>query len=181
MRQLGFGEVGVGFDFLNLVGVAFAVRGDQQNKFVRVPLLTGGAVGSVIAEARSGFEEVLGLGAAGDEVVDGGLRRPEAVVGLDFGGGLDFIFARGDVGDDTCLNGGGVAPRSGGGLHDAGFHHAQDEIFGGGDVLHAFGDGPAIGGGLEVPLRGREALGGVEDAPLGRFEVGEGLFFVGGG
>jgi hypothetical protein len=170
---LGFGVVGVGFYFFDLVGVAFAVGGDQEDEFIGVPLLAGGAVCGVIAEAGCGLEEIFGGGAACDEVVDGGLRGAEAVGGLNGFGSLDFVFALGNVGDDAGVNGGDVATGDGGGFHDAGFDQATDVVFGGGDVLHAFGDGPTVGSGFEVPLCGREAPGGVEDVFLCGFEIGE--------
>jgi len=135
----------------------------------------------VIAEASGGLEEIFGGGAAFDEVVDGGLRRAEAVGGLDGFGSLYFILAFGNVGDDAGVDGGDVAAGDSGGFHDTVFNGAADVVFGGGDVFHAFGDGPTVGSGFEVPLGGGKALGGVEDVLFGGFEIGEGFFFFGRG
>jgi len=135
----------------------------------------------MIAEAGGGFEERFGCGAAFDEVIDGGLRGTEAIGGLDGFGGLDFVFALGNVRDDACVNGGDIAAGNGRGFHDAGFDQATDVVFGGGDVFHTFGNGPAVGSGFEVPLRGRETPGSVEDVFLGGLEIGEGLIFLGWG
>jgi hypothetical protein len=178
---LRFGVRGVGFYFFDLVGVAFAVGGDQEEEFVGVPLLAVGAVGRVVTEAGRGLEESFGCGAAFDEVVDGGLRRAEAVGGLYRFGRLDFVLALGDVGDDPGVNCGDVAAWDGGSFHDTGFDQAADVVFGGGDVFHAFGDGPAIGSGFEVPLGGGEAPGSVEDVFFSGFEICESFVFFGWG
>jgi hypothetical protein len=61
--SLGFGYVGIGFDFLNLLGVAFAVRADEKDEFAGIPFRSDGAVDGVVAESRSVFEKFLGLGA----------------------------------------------------------------------------------------------------------------------
>ena len=161
--------------------MAFAVGGDQEDEFVGVPLLAHGAVGGVVAETGRGLEEIFRCGAAFDEVVDSGLGRAEAVGGLDGFGSLDFGFALGDVGDDAGVNGSDVPPGCGRGFHYPGFDEAADEVFGGGDVFHALGDGPAIGGGFEVPLSGREVFGGVEDVFFAGFEIGESFVFLGRG
>jgi len=120
----------------------------------------------VIAKSGGGLEEIFGGGAAFDEVIDGGLRRAETVGGLDGFGSLEFGFALRDVGDDAGVDGGDVTAGNGRGFHDAGFDGAADVVLSGGDVFHAFGDGPAVGSGFEVPLGGGEALGGVEDVFL---------------
>lgn len=176
---LGFGVVGVGFHFFDLVGVAFAVGSDQENEFVGVPLLAVGAVGGVIAKAGSGLEETFGGGAAFDEVVDGALRRAEPVGWLDGFGSLDFIFAFGDVGDDASVDGGDVATGDGGGFHDAVFDGSANVVFCGGNVFHAFGDGPAVGSRFEVPLRGGKIFCGFENVFFRGFEIDEGFVFFG--
>src|SRR5208337_4780113 len=91
----------------------------------------------------------------------------------------DLGLARGNVFEDASINGGYIATGSRRGFHDAVDNVIADEVFGGGDVLHAFGDGPAIGGRLEIPLGGREARGGVEDIFFGGFEILEGFVFFG--
>ena len=82
MVELGFGEVGIGFDFLNFLGVAFAVRADEKDEFVGIPFRSDGAVDGVVAESGSVFEKFLRVGAALDEVVDGTLWRRKRLVGL---------------------------------------------------------------------------------------------------
>jgi len=168
--QLGFGEVGVGFDFEDLLGVAFGVSADEENEFVGIPLGNVGAAGAVdgvIAEAGSGFEEVPGFGAALQEMIDGTLRGAEAVVGLDRLRSLDFVGAIFDTDDDGGVNPLNIAAWSGGSLHDVVGDIAANEVFGSGDVFHAFGDGPAVRSGFEVPLSVGEPLGGVENVFLG--------------
>ena len=99
------------------------------------------------------FTKVLGLGAAFDEVVDGALGRAETVGRLECVGRLDLRFARGNIFDDRGVDGDDIAAGRRWGFHHAIDDVAADEIFGGGDVLHAFSDGPAIRSGLEIPLR----------------------------
>ena len=88
-------------------------------------------------------------------------------------------FACGNVFDDGGVNGDDVAAGSGGSNHHFFNDDAADVVFGGGDVLHAFGDGPAVGCGLEIPLSGGKAGGGVEDIFLGGLEILDGFVFVG--
>jgi hypothetical protein len=109
------------------------------------------------------------------------LRSAEAVGGLERFGSLEFGLALRDVGDNGGVDGGDVAPGCGRGFHYAGFDGAANEVFGGGDVFHAFGDGPAIGSGFEVPLGGGKIFGGIEDIFFGGFEIGESFVFLGRG
>src|SRR5208282_2378455 len=104
-------------------------------------------------------------------MLDGAFGRAITIGGLDRVGGLDFSLARGNVFEDGGVDGGDVTTGSRRGFHDAVDDVIADEVFGGSDVLHAFGDGPAIGCGLEIPLGGREAFGGVEDIFFGGFEI----------
>src|SRR5208283_5266397 len=148
--------------------------------FVGVPFSGAGrAVGSVIAQAGRGLQKFLGGGAAFHKMLDGGFGRAISIGGLDRFGSLDFGFARGNVFDDGGVDGNDVTTGDGRGFHYAVGDVLADEIFGGSDVLHTFGDGPAIGTGLEIPLGGGEALGGVEDVLFGGFEVFEGFVFFG--
>lgn len=131
----------------------------------------------MIAEASCGLGKSLGGDAAFDEIVDGSLGRAKAVGGLDGFRGLEFMAAIGNARDDAGVDGGDVATGNGGCFHYARFNRATDVVFRGGDVLHAYGDGPAVGGRFEVPLGGGEAFGGVEDVFFCGFEIGEGFSF----
>jgi hypothetical protein len=177
----GFGVVGVGFDFEDLLNVAFGVGPDEQDEFVSVPLgaLAGGIIDSVIAETGCVPEEAFGFGAAFEEVIDRVLRRTEAVGGLDGFRGLNLVRAVFHIGDDGGIDFGGVAIGSGRGEHYFFSDHAADVVFGSGDVLHAFGDGPFFGGHFEIPLRGRKAFGGSEDIFLAGFEKVQGFAEIG--
>ena len=105
--------------------------------------------------------------------------EPKRFEGLIGSGAWALGFARGNVFDDGGVNGDDVAAGSGGGKHNCFDDDAADVVFGGGDVFHAFGDGPAIGSGLEIPLSGRKAGGGVEDIFFGGLEILDGFVFVG--
>jgi hypothetical protein len=141
--ELGFGEVGIAFDFLNLLGVAFAVRADEKDEFVGIPFPSDGAVDGVVAESGSVFEKFLRVGAALDEVVDGTLWRSEAVGGLERIRSLNFGGTVRDAGQNAGVDHSDVAAGSGGGDHHFFNDHATDKIFGGSSRYDADSEAPA--------------------------------------
>lgn len=72
------------------------------------------------------------------------------------------------MGDDIGVNFLDVTTRDWGSFHEAVFDVAADEVFGGSDVFHAFGDGPFFGSGFEIPLCRSKV-----------FDCGEDVFFAG--
>ena len=72
-------EVRVCLHFLDLIGVALAVRPDEQDKLVGIPLATDGTVNGMLAKARRSLEKIFGLGPALNEVADRALRGTEPV------------------------------------------------------------------------------------------------------
>jgi hypothetical protein len=135
----------------------------------------------MITKAGSSPERVLGFGTGLDEVVDGALRRPKAIGGLERFGRLDLVGAVRNIGNDAGINLGNVAIRAsrrGRRYHNFFDDQAAERVLGSGDMLHAFRDGPAIRSGLEVPLGLGKAPGGVKDIFLGGFEELQGLVLV---
>jgi hypothetical protein len=66
---------GAGFDFFDLLGVALAVRANQQNKFVSIPLaVCAWTVNGMAAQVWSLLQKILGGGAALYEMFHSGLR-----------------------------------------------------------------------------------------------------------
>lgn len=64
-----------------------------------------------------------------------------------------------------------VAPGNGRRRHHFFHHHPANVVFRGGDVLDALGDGPAIGSGLEIPLRFRKTFRRLQDTFLRAFKI----------
>src|SRR5208337_1621236 len=73
-----FGEVGVGFDLLNLLRVALAMSGDEKQPLISVQWLAYWAVGNVGAKIGRGLHERDGFVATGDEMIERFPRRPAA-------------------------------------------------------------------------------------------------------
>ena len=163
--------VGVGFYFQDLLGVAFAVRGDQQDEFVAVQFCAHRAIDGVIAQTRRGLHEILGFGAAFDEVFQGTVGRAEAIRGNQRFRCLGFLRAVWDHGHHAIVNFLCVAAGDSRGHHYFFRVHAANVVFGGGEVLNALRDGPTIWSGFEIPLRFRETFGGIQDALLRFLEI----------
>ena len=84
---------------LDLIGVALAVRRNEQDEFIGVPLASSRTFDGMIAKARRGLEKIFGFGSALNEVVDRALRGAEPVGGLQRLGSLDLVATVWNVGN----------------------------------------------------------------------------------
>ena len=81
LRGLGWSSqllrwvAGAGFDFFNLLSVAFAVCADEENKFLGVPFsVAARTVHSVPAQIRRGLQKLFCFRAAFHEMFDRSFR-----------------------------------------------------------------------------------------------------------
>lgn len=181
-RPLLFREARVGFYFIDLFGVALAVRRDKEHPLVGVEFLAERAVRRMLAQVWRLLEERDGLGTAFREMFQAILWGAEAVVRAKRFGCLRFFRAVGDGLEDKFVQGldiVGVGTRRS--FHDFVLDHVHDKIFGGRNMLRDFGHRPTVRARLEVPLGLRQAFSRLEDAGAGFFEVLERLGALFGG
>ena len=177
---LGGGVVGVLLDFLNLKGVAVAVVAHGEEPLVAVEVAEGDVGPAAAAEVGDGVGDELDGAVAGGLILGeefGGVRP--AAGGADGFGGLDAVGAVGDaLADGGVLAFGESAFGGVGGAFELLVDGGEDAGFDGGDVFETVGDGPAAGGGAEVPLGVGEAGDEGEEAVVGGAElVEEGVAF----
>ena len=158
--------------------MALAVRRNEQDEFIGVPLASSWTFDGMIAKARRGLEKILGFGSALNEVADRALRGAEPVGGLQCFGSLDLVATVWNVGNDASIDLSDVAV--GGRRSDHHFldNHPPDVVLSGSDVLHTLRNRPAIRSDLEIPLRIRKTLGRIEDIFSYGFEELQGLVLV---
>ena len=163
--------VRVGFYFQDLLGVAFAVRGNEQDELIAVELHVHGAVYGVVTQSGGGSEELLGGRATFEEMFKGTVGRAEAISRDKRLRSLGFLRAVRNHSQYRVVGLLEIATGDSRRSHYFFRDHSANVIFGGGDVLHYLRDGPAIRSRLEIPLGLREALGGLEDTLPGLLQV----------
>ncbi len=109
---------------------------------------------------NAGGDEGFGAGAGFEEGVDGLVEAGETAGGDHGGRGFELAFAAGAFGDDEAL---AVARVSGRGRLGLLGNEKEHGVFGEGDVLDDFEDGPAAGLGAVRGGFGGDALKGLEE------------------
>src|SRR5207248_6103078 len=150
------GKIGVCFHFENLLGVAIAMCGDEENPFVGVHLLaerTFGSRRSMSAQVSSVLQVLFRTLTAFAEVLQRRFRRSETIGRFQRFGGLGFVAAIGNLREDQLIDRFYViVSGSSRSLHNFVSHIRKEKILRRGDMLNNFRDRPSVWSRLEIPL-----------------------------